>query len=178
MTKYTDRTITPLGTETGFTSTPVSLPPSRSRSPKHPINSYVYQPAALWTHPDAVPGPTRNYLDTVERRKASKSITDAGRQTVEANIERRKTDISGGLEQTRQEQGRAQACGKRNDIEASSPLHTACKFIQYCTLKGGLNCYFLLKDNSSSTNHSPPESLSSQLALVTPFLHNKARNNN
>src|SRR2546423_15021027 len=69
MTKYTDRAMTPLGNETGLTSTPVSLRPSRSNSPKS-TDPYVYQPAAMWTHPNAVPGPTANYLEAVERQRA------------------------------------------------------------------------------------------------------------
>src|SRR2546423_15021025 len=69
MTKYTDRAMTPLGNETGLTSTPVSLRPSRSNSPKS-TDPYVYQPAAMWTHPNAVPGPTANYLEAVERERA------------------------------------------------------------------------------------------------------------
>src|SRR5579862_1764128 len=38
------------------------------------------------------------------------------------------------------------------------------------------NC--LLKHNSSSTNNSSSSLLPSQLPFITPFLHNKTRNNN
>ena len=89
MTKYTDRAITPLGKETGLTSTPVSLRPSRANSPKF-VDPYVYQPAAMWTHPEAVPGPTTNYLQAVQRRKGSlnleEGLRDEGMQTVEGEV--------------------------------------------------------------------------------------------
>ena len=84
MTKYTDRAMTPLGNETGLTSTPVSLRPSRSNSPKS-TDPYVYQPAAMWTHPNAVPGPTANYLEAVERKRAPLG-RGSGMKTVEGEV--------------------------------------------------------------------------------------------
>ena len=51
---YADRPITPLGEETGLTSTPVSEHPTRGSTPRLNAapNPYHYQPAITSTHPE------------------------------------------------------------------------------------------------------------------------------
>jgi hypothetical protein len=48
---YADRPATPLGEETGITSTPVSEHPSRGNTPR-PVNPYHYQPAISSSRPE------------------------------------------------------------------------------------------------------------------------------
>ena len=73
---YADRPVTPLGTATGLTSTPVSQHPSRCGTPR-PMNPYHYQPAVIWNHPNVFPCSSSNYLNALRGSSATRIASDS-----------------------------------------------------------------------------------------------------
>lgn len=57
---YANRPLTPLGENSGLTSTPVSEGPTRQNTPP-PMDPYKYQPAMAWTHACPFPRSSSNY---------------------------------------------------------------------------------------------------------------------
>ena len=88
---YSERPITPLGENTGLTSTAVSQLPSRKSTPG--VNPYHYQPAVTWTHPGAYPGKTSNYAEAKLAQELAR-LTSVSKLEVNGTTEGKKEEDS------------------------------------------------------------------------------------
>lgn len=87
---YSERPKTPLGEDTGLTSTTVSQQPSRKSTPPG-VNPYQYQPAITWTHPGVYPGKTSNYAEAILAQELA-GLSSTSELVVNGTTEVRKED--------------------------------------------------------------------------------------